>query len=175
MGAVRTTLTVEEFLQLPGLPAGKRELLRGELIELPPAKRKHNQAAHRMQKWLEAAVAAAGIAGEVYIEMGYRFGSLHWLQPDVSLTRPDQPGEDYFEGSPLLAVEIVSEYNTPRKINAKREEYLAHGAAEVWVIYPENRQMRIYRPGGVEEIRSGIFDAPLLGGQRIDLDAIIGE
>ena len=41
MGAVRTTLTMEEFLELSELPAGKRELLRGELIELPPGKFKH--------------------------------------------------------------------------------------------------------------------------------------
>src|SRR5947207_1100337 len=60
MDAVRTMLTMEEFLELPELDAGKRELLRGELIELPPAKRKHNQVAHRMQKWLDVAVPGAG-------------------------------------------------------------------------------------------------------------------
>ena len=162
-------------MELPELPAGKRELLRGELIELPPAKRKHNQAAHRMQKWLDAALAAAGTGGEVYHEMGYHLGPRHWLQPDVSLTHPDQPYGDYLEGSPLLAVEIVSESNTAREIDGKIEEYLAHGAQEVWVVYPEPRHMWTYRTGGVGEVRSNSFACALLCGQVIDLDEILGE
>src|SRR6266545_8090126 len=97
-------MTMEEFLALPERP-GKRELLGGELIELPPAKRKHNEIAHRMYERLKAAIAAVGLGGKVYIEMGYRLGPRAWLQPDVSITRDGQPAGDYFEGSPLLAVE----------------------------------------------------------------------
>lgn len=54
MGAVPTTLTMEEFLELAELPAGKRELLRGELIELPAAKKRHTQNCRRLYKALEA-------------------------------------------------------------------------------------------------------------------------
>ncbi len=166
---------MDEFLELPELDAGKRELLRGELIDLPPAKRKHNQAAHRMLDWLKAAVAATGIGGEVYHEMGYKLGSRHWLAPDLSITHPDHPGDDYFEGSPLLAVEIVSEANTPKRIGIKIEEYLAHGGEEVWVVYPDPRHMRIYRTGGIAELHSGTFPVELLGGQTLDLDQILGN
>jgi len=63
MGAVRTTLTMDEFLALPELPAGKRELLRGELIDLPPAKKRQTQIAHRLQKALEALQRATGGGG----------------------------------------------------------------------------------------------------------------
>src|SRR5216684_1870111 len=104
MGAVRTILSREEFLQLPELDAGKRELLRGELIELPPAKYKHNDSAERFYDWLKAAVAAASIPGRVHHEMGYDVSPRHWLQPDVSLTHPGQPIHDYLEGAPRLAV-----------------------------------------------------------------------
>ena len=44
MGTTTTLLTFEEFERLPDQP-GKRELLDGELIELPPAERNHNQIA----------------------------------------------------------------------------------------------------------------------------------
>jgi Uma2 family endonuclease len=47
MGTVKTLLTFEEFEQLPDQP-GKRELVRGELIEMPPAESKHNRRAHRI-------------------------------------------------------------------------------------------------------------------------------
>ncbi len=67
-----------------------------------------------------------------------------WLQPDVSLTHPDQPGDRYYEGAPLMAFEIVSEFDTARQMEAKVAEYLAHGSAEVWVIYPDTRHAWVY-------------------------------
>src|ERR1019366_2578743 len=42
-----TLLSFEEFERLPDEP-GKLELLDGELIQLPPAKRKHVDIAHRI-------------------------------------------------------------------------------------------------------------------------------
>ena len=46
MGTTITLLTFEEFEQLPSEP-GKTELLDGELIQLPPAKKKHMKIIHR--------------------------------------------------------------------------------------------------------------------------------
>lgn len=40
-----TLLSIEEFFNLPNLDAGKRELIEGELIELPPATAPHNTVA----------------------------------------------------------------------------------------------------------------------------------
>jgi hypothetical protein len=78
MGTVHTTLTMEEFLQLPELPAGKRELLRGELIELSPAKDRHNEIAHALFEALKT--AASGVTGaKVRREKGYLLGRMHWL------------------------------------------------------------------------------------------------
>jgi Uma2 family endonuclease len=48
----------------------------------------------------------------VYIEGGYQLRSGRWLQPDVSVQRDGQPVEnDYLQGSPRLAIEIVSKTN----------------------------------------------------------------
>jgi len=57
------------------LPAS--ELLDGELISLPPAKRSHMEMAKRFVRLLETAVDAA----RVWIEMGYQLGD-RWLQAD---------------------------------------------------------------------------------------------
>jgi hypothetical protein len=92
MGRISTTslLTFEEFERLPDRP-GKRELLAGELIELPPAELKHNRIAHRIYHLLLAAVEAAHVrgeaaeAGEVFHEMGYKLASNAYVQPDVSV------------------------------------------------------------------------------------------
>ena len=72
MGTTTTLLTFEEFERLPDQP-GKRELLEGELIELPPAELKHNRIAHRIYHRLIAAdlppaagseIAPAGLDGD---------------------------------------------------------------------------------------------------------------
>ena len=179
MGDVRTLLTFEQFEQLPDEP-GKCELLGGELIQMPPAIRKHNRRSEGLFLWLRDVIMkmhARGLAtglGNTHHEMGYRLGPLTWLQPDVSITHAGQIEGVYYEGAPALAVEIVSESNTPRKIARKVEALLANGALEVWVIYPDRREVLIHRRGGVET-HSGRFTTDLLPGIEIDLDGILGE
>ncbi|HXA51474.1 MAG TPA: Uma2 family endonuclease [Candidatus Acidoferrum sp.] len=175
MGAVRTLLTMDEFLALPELPAGKRELLRGELIDLPPAKFRHDKIAHRLFRRLETAAGASGTKGEVYMEIGYQLSLRHWLQPDVSLTHPDQPVNEYLQGAPLLAVEIVSQGNTAEQIELKIEAYFAFGAAEVWVLYPESRHLWVYAAEISAQRHSGVFISHLFNGERIDLDEIFAD
>jgi Uma2 family endonuclease len=63
MGTVKTLLTFEEFEQLPDQP-GKQELVRGELIELPPAEYKHHLVADRIYDGLKAALRQAQSRGE---------------------------------------------------------------------------------------------------------------
>jgi Uma2 family endonuclease len=172
LNAVRTTMTMEEFLALPELPAGKRELLRGELIELPSPKDRHNEIAHLLYEALNEAVSACQIGGKVRMEKGYDLSARHWLKPDVSITHPHQPVRDYALGAPLLAVEVISESNTADEIDAKIEDYLAHGAAEVWIVYPDRRHMWVFRPGITGECHSGKYCSPLLAAQIIDLDRI---
>jgi len=81
--------------------------------------------------------------------MGYKIGRSpdSWLIPDVSVTHPGQPGDDYYEGAPLIAIEIMSESNTPGKIDRKIEKYLANGGQEVWVFYSETRRVLTHFAG----------------------------
>lgn len=83
-----TLLTSTEFERLPDSP-GKRELLDGEVIELPPAKPKHSKIQHRIHERLRA-YALDRLFGEVYTAAGYKLGERHWVQPDVSLVSPEQ-------------------------------------------------------------------------------------
>src|SRR5258708_10586936 len=91
----QTMLTFEEFERMPDRP-GKQELLRGELIDLPPAELRHNRISHRIYKHLDAALNQAHARGEAldlgegYIEMGYQMADHSWVQPDVSVTHAGQ-------------------------------------------------------------------------------------
>ena len=165
-----TLLSFEEFEQLPDEP-GKLELLDGELIRLPPAKRKHMEIARRMQILLMRAVEKTRTAaklGEVYHETGYKFAMRAWLQPDVSIPYRDQPSEDYFESAPALAVEIISESNTAEQMDRKVRTYLTNGSVEVWLVYPKTHRVWVYREGHAEEFQN-VLRSTLLPNLEIDL------
>src|SRR5262252_3533250 len=105
-----TLLTFEEFERLPDSP-GKRELLDGEIIEMPPPKLRHS----KIQKRIEVRLTPYALdrrLGEVYTEAGFKLGERHWVQPDVSLVSPEQDAasdpEGYLEGAPRLAIEAIS-------------------------------------------------------------------
>lgn len=177
MGDVRTLVTFDEFERMPDRP-GKQELIRGEVIELPPADLKHNRSSHRIRDFLNMAITrlkARGelpALGEAFIEMGYQMAH-GWYQPDVSVTHADQKEGKYFLRAPAVAIEIVSESNTAESIAAKVEDYLAEGALQVWVIYPKLRRMWIHEQGH-SAIHSGRFPLTLLPGVELDLDEILG-
>jgi len=165
-----TLLTFEEFERLPSEP-GKMELLDGELMRLPRGKLKHTKIIHRLQKMLEPVVersgASAGLAA-VWIEAGYKMGARAWLQQDVSISRGDQPANDYFEEAPALAIEVISESNTAEQTDRKVKTYLAHGSAEVWVVYPKTECVWVFHDCHAEEFR-GMLRSSILADLRIDL------
>jgi Uma2 family endonuclease len=169
-------MTFEDFERLPDSP-GKLELLRGEFIDLPPAKLKHADIVHGVYERLKTLLAEAhGRAecralGKVHHEMGYRVGG-GWLQPDVSITHADQKADDYYVGSPALVVEVISDDKTADHVDGKIEEYSRNGAREIWVVYPARKHVWVYTSGAAE-VRSGEFQAGLLGGGTIDLNEIL--
>jgi Uma2 family endonuclease len=168
-----TLLSFEEFERLPDEP-GKSEFLDGELIQLPPAKRKHMDVARRIYLLLVRAVAGAENSanlGEVYFETGYKFSSRAWLQPDVSIPHRDHPGGDYFESAPALAVEVISESNTAEQMDRKVNVYLTNGGVEVWLVYPKTRCVWVYREGHAEQVK-GVLRSSLLPGLEIDLSQL---
>ena len=134
---------------------GKTELLDGELIQMPPAKLPHSTIAgnlyYRLRQPVETlrAGSAASRVGMVYIGMGYKIGSNpdSWLIPDVSVAHSEQSGDDYYEGAPLIAIEIISESNTAAEIDHKIEKYLTNGSQEVWVVYGETRRVLTHFAG----------------------------
>ena len=101
MGAT-TLMGLAEFERLDS--PEHLELLKGELIRMPPAQKHHCEISERLYERLKSVVqqlqqsSAGAKFGKVHHEMGYLLCNdpPTWLQPDVSLTYPDQPGERYY-------------------------------------------------------------------------------
>src|SRR5262244_2144484 len=98
MGKTAKLLTFEEFEQLPDKP-GKSELLDGELIQLPPAKLRHADLAQNLFLLVLEFVKSGTFPhlGDVNIHYGYKLGPRSWIQPDVSITHPNQARGRYLE------------------------------------------------------------------------------
>jgi Uma2 family endonuclease len=178
------TTTLMSFAEFERLEEGpdQIELLKGELIRVPPPQREHMEICEELFIRLRTEVDLArktqlGVnLGKVHVEMGYLLSGdpRSWLRPDVSLTHPGQSGGRYYEGAPLMVFEVVSESDTARQLEAKVAAYLAGGAAEVWVIYPDTRHAWVYdnsSPAARCETRS--IRSPLLPGIEIPLEDIL--
>lgn len=70
---------------------------------------------------------------------------------DVAVNRRESLGSElpsgWFQGAPLVAIEVVSPGNTARDLQKKVKEYLDAGTQEVWLVYPETRTVKMYLTG----------------------------
>jgi Uma2 family endonuclease len=163
--STRTLQTFEQFEQFQD-DGMKHELLKGEHIVLPPAKVRHGRIQQKLSDVLRPYVHQHKL-GEVHIEHGFKLAADTWLEPDVSFVREAQIQvtdlDGYYEGSPAVAIEVVSDSNTPAKLNLKKELYFTHGSEEVWIVYPKTRTVRQHYPDGTSktvvegELQSDLF------------------
>jgi len=160
--SARTLLTFEQFEQLPddGLT---HQLLEGELISAPPFRVRHVVVRQNLADALRSFVEERRL-GVAYVRAAFKLSPRTLLQPDVSFIRTAQleraDPDGYDEGSPAIAIEVAAESNTAAELDRKMELYFAHGAEEVWVVYPETRRVRLHFPDGTsrtacDELQSG--------------------
>ena len=134
------------------------ELIDGEIVPKMPTVSGHNKIAKRV--FMAFLPFEQQGLGEVFQEAAY----IHTERPDwVSGSRiPDVmwvaaaklaefretvPDADRrpFIFVPDIVVEVVSTANTPADIQRGVATYLRHGVSLIWVIYPETRQVAVYR------------------------------
>lgn len=147
--AAAPPVTLEEYAALPKHP--RYELVKGALIELMVASREHERTVVRTGRYMDIHVDDHGL-GEVYgSNRGYITvpdSPATSRMPDLSFIsterlRPDIFGKLY-DGAPDLAVEILSDSNTPAEIAQKVSEYLVAGGKAVWVIDIDARTLTVH-------------------------------
>jgi Uma2 family endonuclease len=79
---------------------------------------------------------------------------------------PARPLAEFPEGFThepfLIAVEVISKSNDPIDIERKKNQYLAGGVQEVWLIYPKASTIHVYR-GSTAQVytRGELFESTL--------------
>ena len=152
MATTTKLMTAEELLEMPD-DGFRYELVRGELVKMPPAGRIHGKRGNRVNYSLSAHVYENNL-GEVYLaESGFHLASNpdHVLAPDVAFVSKEREEaapetEGFFPGPPDLAVEVISPSDRYTEVDEKVAEWLAAGTSMVVVVNPRNRTVRVHRP-----------------------------
>lgn len=145
--ATATELVTAEHLSAMG--SGRRELIRGEVIEMTPAGGWHGAVAFEIGRRV-ANFAVEHRLGWVYAaETGFLLerNPTTVRAPDVGFVMRERVVETdaYFPGAPDLAVEVLSPTDTFSEVTEKVEMWLAHGTRQVWVVDSRRRRVKVYR------------------------------
>jgi Uma2 family endonuclease len=81
-----------------------------------------------------------------------------------------KPPADFIDGAPDLAIEIVSPSEDQKDLLQKVGEYFESGAQEVWLLFPERKQVYRYRAPLELEILNA--DDRLTGGELLPQFAV---
>jgi Uma2 family endonuclease len=125
-----------------------------------------------MKSALSEAKQRGGAAelGEAFHEMAYKLVGDGYVKPDVSVTHAGQPQMRCYEGSPAIAIEVVSPGNTAEMLDTKIELYFEFGAREVWLVYPKTRHVIVHLPGSLRKITEHeSVTTPLLPGFELSV------
>jgi Uma2 family endonuclease len=152
MTATGIRMTADELLTLPD-NGMRRELIAGELHEMPPAGGDHGyvglEIAYRLRHFLAQTLEIGG--GFFAAETGFRLSRDPDTvrAPDVAYVDearlPQARARGYPELAPNLVVEVVSPNDTASEIQQKVDEWLRAGVQIVWVLYPTTRSAMAYQ------------------------------
>lgn len=147
-------MTAAELMDLQG--PNRHELIKGELLTMPPPKSEHGRVAANLIMLLGFHVKANRL-GNVYAEAGYKLETNPdtVLGPDISFVsraRIDRIPDAYYPGAPDLAVEVLSPGDRRSRVDWKTDLWLSLGAASVWVVNPRHRTVEVVRADGYRKL-----------------------
>lgn len=136
-------LTYEDYCAMPD-DGVRYELVEGVLRVSPSPNELHQRVLTNLAFLLRGHVGPTG-AGRIYVApFDVVLAPNIVLQPDVLFVAAERLAiitEKNIQGSPDLAVEILSESNRDYDLKEKRRIYASHGIPHYWIIDPEERRV----------------------------------
>lgn len=142
-------VTIEEFEKFPEPADGSREeLLRGEVVVMPPPQNLHGWIQLQIGFLLKMFVEPRKL-GWVMTETGFILerDPDTLLGPDVVFwniqDQPVRPAK-YSDVAPDLVVEVLSPEDRKKLVHEKIKTYVKRGVKLVWLVDPEVRTVTVY-------------------------------
>jgi Uma2 family endonuclease len=149
--AQQPPITADEFAKMPDPPDGSRlELVRGEVMVMPPPKGKHGIVCSEIAWVLKNFVKPNKLGWVTTNDTGVVLekGPDTVRGPDVafwSIARQPQQPEGYFLIPPDLAVEVLSPDDRRNDVRTKIKEYVFYSVRLIWLVDPDTRTVTVYR------------------------------
>lgn len=181
--ATGTRLTARD-LWLLGDGDVRRELVDGEVVEMPPTGGIHGAVtltiARRLAEHVERQGGGRVLVGDVGFHLNLPEDPERVRAPDVAFVSAGRlPGgqlpEGFLPGAPDLAVEVLSPSDNPVEVQRKIRDYLEAGARLVWLVAPQARTATVYRADGSARLlreRDDLDGEDVLPGFRLPLSAL---
>jgi len=140
---------------------GKLEIDTWGRVIMSPASTYHGKVQARLAQRL------AALEGQAYVESGIAT-SAGLFVPDVAWASAQfvarHGDETPFTRAPELCIEVASPSNSLQELNEKIAAYLATGAVEGWIVFPQSKRLEFHgRNGRLEQSAyaldlTGLFD-----------------
>ncbi len=153
-------MTADDLLRLDDA-AWQFELVEGRLLRMAPTGLEHLDVTRKLYRALDRYVDAQDLGIVTLPDTGFRLtrpGEADTvLSPDIAyvstarvrqLPAPGTPERKKFlPVAPDLAVEVASPDQHHPEMADKARLYLASGVRLVWLVWPSNREVDVWRPG----------------------------
>ncbi len=156
VATVPESLTAEEFLELlRDEPENETwELINGELRKRPMTtrSRKHSRTISFVDRligrWFDNQTTMEGeiAAGEARCRLRRDPHTIVGIDLALFAGEEFDDSVSYYDGPPVLAVEILSPSDTHEAVVEKTLLYLDCGVKQVWIIDPDHQTVTIHRP-----------------------------
>ncbi|XHX76417.1 MAG: Uma2 family endonuclease [Stenomitos frigidus ULC029] len=145
----KKTWTDEEFMALSS-NGHRYELIDGELADMGNSGMEHGGIGSFLGGLLAIHVRQRKLGAVCDSSTAFTLNNGNKRSPDVSFVAKERlkglkrPPRGFFQGSPDLAVEILSPNNTVEEIHDKIVEYFENATQLVWVIHPDEKYVLVY-------------------------------
>lgn len=127
----------------------------GRLVMTPPSYY-HGVVQGRLCRILAELGGESSVEAPIATAMGLFVADVAWASPQFVSARR---GETPLMSAPELCIEVVSPSNSVKEVQEKIAAYIAAGAQEAWIVYPQSKRCEFYgRQGPLERSR---FDVDL--------------
>lgn len=156
MSTTTHLMTAEELMTLPD-DAMCHELIKGELLTMPPPGDEHGAVTMNLTVPLATHVKANNLGVLRAAETGFKLESNPdtVLAPDIAFIARERVGPrvtGYRDGAPDLAVEVMSQWDSRLKAARKAALWLELGARSVWIVNPRQRTVEVCRTDGQKKL-----------------------